>query len=71
MATRSSRTCSARLVRDDAHLTEIVGRLRASGITDVFVPGRGRRPARPGDFGSAVSLLDRLAEMGRPFPGSA
>jgi methylenetetrahydrofolate reductase (NADPH) len=58
---------AARLVRDDAHLTEIVGRLRDSGITDVFVPAGDADPPA-GRFGSAVSLLDRLAEMGRPFP---
>jgi methylenetetrahydrofolate reductase (NADPH) len=57
----------ARLVRDDAHLTEIVGRLRASGVTDVFVPAGDADPPA-GRFGSAVSLLDQLAEMGRPFP---
>ena len=57
---------SARLVRDDAHLAEIVERLTASGVTDVFVPaGDSDRPA--GRFDSAISLLDRLAEMGRPF----
>ena len=57
----------ARLVRDDAHLAEIVERMTGSGITDVFVPaGDSDQPA--GRFDSAVSLLDRLAEMGRPFP---
>ena len=57
----------ARLVRDDAHLAEIVERMTGSGITDVFVPaGDSDKPA--GRFDSAVSLLDRLAEMGRPFP---
>jgi methylenetetrahydrofolate reductase (NADH) len=57
---------SARLVRHDAHLAEIVERLTASGVTDVFVPaGDSDRPA--GRFDSAISLLDRLAEMGRPF----
>jgi methylenetetrahydrofolate reductase (NADPH) len=57
---------SARLVRDDAHLADIVERLTASGIDDVFVPaGDADLPA--GRFDSAVSLLDRLAEMGRPF----
>ncbi len=59
---------SARLVRDDAHLADIVARLTASGITDVFVPaGDAEQPA--GRFDSAVSLLDRLGEMGRPFSG--
>jgi methylenetetrahydrofolate reductase (NADPH) len=58
---------SARLVRDDAHLTDIVERLAASGIDDVFVPAGDADPPA-GRFGSAISLLDRLAEMGRPFP---
>ena len=41
--------------------------MTGSGITDVFVPaGDSDQPA--GRFDSAVSLLDRLAEMGRPFP---
>jgi methylenetetrahydrofolate reductase (NADPH) len=57
---------SARLVRDDAHLADIVGRLAASGIGDVFVPAGDADPPA-GRFDSAISLLDRLAEMGRPF----
>ena len=56
----------ARLVRDDGHLSAIVDRLLASGVSDVFVPaGDARQPA--GRFADAVSLLDRLAAMGRPF----
>jgi methylenetetrahydrofolate reductase (NADPH) len=57
---------SARLVRDDAHLADIVERLAASGIDDVFVPAGDADPPA-GRFDSAISLLDRLAEMGRPF----
>ncbi len=57
---------SARLVRDDAHLADIVERLAASGIGDVFVPAGDADPPA-GRFDSAISLLDRLAEMGRPF----
>jgi methylenetetrahydrofolate reductase (NADPH) len=57
---------SARLVRDDAHLAEIVARLRACGVDDVFVPAGDADPPA-GRFESALSLLDRLAEMGRPF----
>lgn len=57
---------SARLVRDDAHLAEIVARLTAIGVADVFVPaGDADPPAGP--FDSALSLLSRLTEMGRPF----
>jgi methylenetetrahydrofolate reductase (NADPH) len=57
---------SARLVIDDAHLADIVDRLAASGIDDVFVPAGDADPPA-GRFDSAISLLDRLAEMGRPF----
>ena len=57
---------AARSVVDDAHLTAIVGRLKASGVDDVFVPG-GDAPHPAGRFDSALSLLERLAEMGRPF----
>ena len=57
---------SARLVRDDAHLAGIVARLRACGVDDVFVPaGDADPPAGP--FHSALSLITRLTEMGRPF----
>jgi methylenetetrahydrofolate reductase (NADH) len=57
---------SARLVRDDAHLAEIVARLRACGVDDVFVPAGDADPPA-GRFDSALSLLERLAEMGQPF----
>jgi methylenetetrahydrofolate reductase (NADPH) len=57
---------SARLVRDDAHLADIVARLTACGVDDVFVPAGDADPPA-GRFDSALSLLDRLAEMGRPF----
>jgi methylenetetrahydrofolate reductase (NADPH) len=59
---------SARLVRDEAHLADIVARLRASGVADVFVPAGDADPPA-GAFASALSLLERLAEMGRPFAG--
>ena len=57
---------SARLVTGDAHLDAIVARLLACGVDDVFVPaGDADPPAGP--FDSALSLLSRLTEMGRPF----
>lgn len=57
---------SARLVRDQAQLAEIVARLRACGVDDVFVPaGDADPPAGP--FTSALALLEQLAEMGSPF----
>ena len=57
---------SARLVRDYSHLADIASRLTACGVDDVFVPaGDADRPA--GRFDSALSLLDQLTTMGRPF----
>jgi methylenetetrahydrofolate reductase (NADPH) len=57
---------AARSVADDAHLTDIVSRLKACGVDDVFVPG-GDAPHPAGRFDSALPLLERLAEMGSPF----
>jgi methylenetetrahydrofolate reductase (NADPH) len=57
---------SARLVKDQAHLKDIVDRLRAAGITDIFVPaGDADPPAGP--FISALALLEELDQLGRPF----
>lgn len=58
---------SARLIRDGAHLAEIVARLTAAGVRDVFVPaGDAESPA--GEFTGALDVLERLAELGSPFP---
>jgi methylenetetrahydrofolate reductase (NADH) len=57
---------AARSVADDAHLDQIVARLTACGVDDVFVPG-GDAPHPAGRFDSALPLLERLEEMGRPF----
>ena len=57
---------AARSVAGDAHLDEIVARLKACGVDDVFVPG-GDAPHPAGPFDSALPLLERLAEMGGPF----
>ena len=58
---------SARLVTDGACLADIVARLTACGVDDVFVPAGDADPPA-GEFDSALSLLERLAEMGNPFP---
>jgi len=58
---------SARLVADDAHLDRLVARLLACGVDDVFVPAGDADPPS-GRFDSALSLLERLAEIGSPFP---
>jgi methylenetetrahydrofolate reductase (NADPH) len=57
---------AARSVVDDAHLADIVARLTAAGCADVFVSG-GDAPRPAGRFDGALPLLERLAEMGRPF----
>jgi methylenetetrahydrofolate reductase (NADPH) len=57
---------SARLVRDRAHLADIVARLTAAGISDVFVPAGDADPPA-GSFHSALDVLDQLTAMGRPF----
>jgi methylenetetrahydrofolate reductase (NADPH) len=54
---------SARLIKDEAHLEEILGRLRRSGIRDAFVvAGDAEEPA--GKFEGASELLAAMAELG-------
>jgi methylenetetrahydrofolate reductase (NADPH) len=57
---------AARSVASEAHLTEIVGRLKACGVDDVFVPG-GDASHPAGPFDGALPLLERLADLGSPF----
>ena len=57
---------AARSVAGQAHLDEIVARLKACEVDDVFVPG-GDAAHPAGPFDSALPLLERLAEMGSPF----
>jgi methylenetetrahydrofolate reductase (NADPH) len=57
---------AARSVASQAHLDEMVARLKAVGCDDVFVPGGDATPPA-GPFDGALALLQRLDEMGRPF----
>jgi len=57
---------AARSVAGQAHLDDIVARLTAAGVNDVFVPG-GDAAHPAGPFDGALPLLERLAEMGGPF----
>jgi methylenetetrahydrofolate reductase (NADPH) len=50
---------SARQVRDNAHVEEIVARLHAAGVREVFVPAGDATD--PGPFPDAASLLRALA----------
>jgi methylenetetrahydrofolate reductase (NADPH) len=56
----------ARLVSDDAHLADIVARLREASVRSAFViGGDAQHPA--GQFPDALSLLQSLERIGRPF----
>ncbi|MGY1593636.1 methylenetetrahydrofolate reductase [Geodermatophilus sp. SYSU D00708] len=57
---------AARLVRDAAHLTDLVARLRDAGVDGVFVVG-GDAAEPAGSFPDALSLLEELETAGRPF----
>ncbi|WP_448623504.1 methylenetetrahydrofolate reductase [Geodermatophilus sp. URMC 64] len=57
---------AARLVRDKAHLADLVARLRAAAVDGVFVvAGDAAEPAGP--FPDALSLLEGLAAGGHHF----
>jgi methylenetetrahydrofolate reductase (NADPH) len=57
---------SARLVRDRAHLTDILARVDALEIDDVFVvAGDADEPA--GEYEGAAPLLEAIAELGHRF----
>jgi methylenetetrahydrofolate reductase (NADPH) len=54
---------SARLIRDDGHLREILQRLGETGLDDVFVvAGDAHQPA--GEFEGAAPLLRSMAKLG-------
>ncbi|WP_406176114.1 5,10-methylenetetrahydrofolate reductase [Streptomyces sp. NBC_00996] len=56
----------ARLLRDDAHLKDVVDRLREAGVDDVFVPAGDADPP-VGAYDGALPVLRRLSELGSPF----
>lgn len=63
---RAAPHLAARLVRDRAHLTDLVDQLREAGVDRVFVIG-GDAAEPAGEHADALSLLEALDEMGRPF----
>lgn len=57
---------AARLVRDGAHLADLVARLREADVTSVFViAGDAVEPV--GEFADALSLLEAMRDLGHPF----
>jgi len=57
---------SARLVRDAAHLRDVVSRVRAAGVRELFVPaGDPQQPA--GEFAGAAALLAAMGELRDEF----
>ncbi|GAA2132979.1 methylenetetrahydrofolate reductase [Nocardioides bigeumensis] len=56
---------AARMVTGRSELSEIVARLKESGITKIFVPGGDASPA--GDYKEALDLLEDLTALGSPF----
>jgi methylenetetrahydrofolate reductase (NADPH) len=59
---------AARLVRDDAHVEEIAGRLADGGVRRLFVIG-GDAPEPAGQFSDALGLLTSIRASGRSFEG--
>lgn len=56
----------ARQIADAGHLADIVDRLVAAGIEDVFVPAGDADPPA-GAYDAALPVLRRLGELGSPF----
>ena len=57
---------AAKMVRDKAHLREIVARLNDLPIVSIFVPG-GDAETPSGDYVTALSLLRDIAELDHKF----
>jgi methylenetetrahydrofolate reductase (NADH) len=57
---------AARQIRDAAHLSDLVARLRDTGVDSAFVIG-GDAPEPAGLFGDALALLVALDDLGHPF----
>jgi methylenetetrahydrofolate reductase (NADH) len=56
---------SARLVRDRVHLEEVLARLSAAGIRELFAPAGDA--TEPGEFQSAADLLEAMGEARTRF----
>ncbi len=58
---------AARLLRDEQHLAEVVDRLKAAGIAEIFVPAGDADPPA-GVWDASLPALQALSRMGNPIP---
>jgi methylenetetrahydrofolate reductase (NADPH) len=56
---------SAHMIRDRAHLADLLARARAAGLREAFVVGGDARQHT--EFGDGLALLQAMAEIGHPF----
>ena len=56
---------SARMIRDRAHLTELIAWLESAGVDRAFIVGGDAK--EPGDFPDGLSLLREMADIGHPL----
>ena len=56
---------SARMIRDRAHLTELIAWLEGAGVDRAFIVGGDAK--EPGDFPDGLSLLRAMADIGHPL----
>jgi methylenetetrahydrofolate reductase (NADPH) len=56
---------SARMVRDRAHLVDLIAWLEGAGVDRAFVVGGDTK--EPGDYPDGLSLLREMAEIGHPL----
>jgi methylenetetrahydrofolate reductase (NADPH) len=56
---------SARMIRDRAHLAELIAWLENAGVDRAFIVGGDAKV--PGDFPDGLSLLREMAEIGHPL----
>src|SRR4029077_8304517 len=56
---------SARMIRDRAHLAELIAWLEGAGVDRAFVVGGDAE--EPGDYPERLSLLRAMTEIGQPL----
>ena len=57
---------AARMISGQSELAEIVARMQAAGVTNVFCPAGDADPPA-GEYAGSLAMLEHLTAMGRPF----